>query len=153
MKLMNMRKKLPENKLSNDSISFKFDNFRIINLNFQITKNKPLKPKTVGFKISVSGKHISKQKRILSIIEIKVDDEKLPFTLSLKAGGMFSGIESKNKETLNRLIKINFPAIIFPFVRETIADITRRAGFGSFYLPTINFVALSQSAKQHKIMN
>ncbi|MBW1706391.1 MAG: protein-export chaperone SecB, partial [Deltaproteobacteria bacterium] len=42
------------------------------------------------------------------------------------------------------IAKINCPAILFPFLRECVADITRRAGFNPLILPPINFVELAK---------
>jgi preprotein translocase subunit SecB len=41
-----------------------------------------------------------------------------------------------------RLARINCAAMIFPFLREAIADVTRRAGMSPLLLPPVNFLEL-----------
>lgn len=63
------------------------------------------------------------------------------FTLDVEYGGKFIVSEEEDdSETIDRLSGINCPAIIFPFLREYVADLTRRAGLEPFYFGPINFV-------------
>jgi preprotein translocase subunit SecB len=64
--------------------------------------------------------------------------------------GRFALDEPLAKDDLERLASINCPAIIWPFVRQHLADLTVKAGFSPLLLPVINFVALSQKASSLK---
>jgi len=43
---------------------------------------------------------------------------------------------------LQKLSHINCPAILLPYLREFITDITRRGGLAPVYLPSVNFVEM-----------
>jgi len=43
-------------------------------------------------------------------------------------------------EQIKKVGIVNCAAIIFPYLREHLADLTRRSGLPPFHLPPINFV-------------
>jgi len=47
-----------------------------------------------------------------------------------------------------RIVHINCASIIFPFIRESVADLTRRSGLTPLILDPVNFVALYESSKE-----
>jgi preprotein translocase subunit SecB len=63
-----------------------------------------------------------------------------PFFFDTVLIGTFKAAEGTSSELMEQFAKINCPAMMFPYVRETIADLTRRAGFPPLHLPPINFV-------------
>lgn len=44
-------------------------------------------------------------------------------------------------------IKINAPAIAFPYVRSYVSNLTLQSGFDPIILPSVNFVRLNESQK------
>jgi preprotein translocase subunit SecB len=68
-------------------------------------------------------------------------DDEYPFLFEIKSRAIFKLSENVEKSELDKIIKINCPAIIFPYIRETVADITRRAGFPALHLAPMNFVS------------
>jgi len=58
-------------------------------------------------------------------------------------GGVFLFVdEAPAPNDIVRIAEINCATILFPFVREAIAEITRRAGIGQMLLQPMNFVEL-----------
>jgi preprotein translocase subunit SecB len=47
----------------------------------------------------------------------------------------------------SKFVKMNAPAIAFPFLRSYIAHITLIAGYNPVVLPSVNFVELSRSGE------
>ncbi len=90
------------------------------------------------------------------VIEAKKGSEsdELPFTFRIVMGGVFH-VENADPQHLELMKKVNCPAILFPFLREAIASITRKAGFPPLYIPVINFAGRSSGngpkEKQQKI--
>lgn len=79
------------------------------------------------------------------------DGKDVPFTFDVTMGGQFR-INEDVRGDVDRLSRINAPAIILPFVREFVADLTRRAGCDPLYLPTMNFVeAFAKAGEQKQI--
>ncbi|MCF8076638.1 MAG: protein-export chaperone SecB [Desulfotignum sp.] len=79
---------------------------------------------------------------ITVFFSFKIVDNDAPFMINLVLAGDFrvTGDALEDKDALERLTHINCAACLFPFVREYVADITRRGGFPILYLPSMNFV-------------
>ncbi|KAA9356877.1 MULTISPECIES: protein-export chaperone SecB [Larkinella] len=67
----------------------------------------------------------------------------------IKMGGQFSVAEGVDEKLLENFSDINAPAILFPFVRETIASLTARAGIPTVLVQPFNFVDM-QRRKQNQ---
>lgn len=93
----------------------------------------------------------SDDKNIL-IYNLKVNiSEKKPnpiFTLECIITGVFSIIKEKENMSLEDYCKINAPATLFPFLRETVANVTQRSGLKPFILPPLNIQAVLSSCSQ-----
>jgi preprotein translocase subunit SecB len=74
------------------------------------------------------------------------------YELELIYGGLFK-IESMPPQALEPFLLINCPALIFPFARRLIADITREGGFPPLLLDPIDFSQLYMSKRQQVASN
>jgi preprotein translocase subunit SecB len=62
--------------------------------------------------------------------------------------GLFDSTTEVNDEFINSpFLKINAPAILYPFIRAYISTITINAGLEPIILPTINFAAKAAEKK------
>ncbi len=81
--------------------------------------------------------------------EVKTED-KNEAIIKLDVGivGIFSSDEEGgfDKETIENLVRVQIPAILFPYVRSTITSLFANAGFGSVILPLINMHELAKQA-------
>lgn len=67
----------------------------------------------------------------------------------IKMGGNFEFGENTNIP-LEDFGNINAPAIIFPFIREHLSNVSMKAGIQPILLPPINFVNLAKKKKELK---
>lgn len=122
-----------------EDYSFEFIDCRLINLNFGI---KGVVDKSEDIEINPRFK-IDKEydkKNVKIVLEISLDNEELPFNIDIVMGGLFEFSRDVSKiETIDEIVNINCAAILYPFLRETVADVTRRAGFTPLLLPPVNF--------------
>ncbi|MEO8674860.1 MAG: protein-export chaperone SecB, partial [Casimicrobiaceae bacterium] len=65
------------------------------------------------------------------------------FLVEASQAGIFT-IRGLAPEHLQPVIAINCPNVLFPYLRETLADMVGRAGFPPVHLAPINFEALYQ---------
>lgn len=105
--------------------------------------------KGISYRLKVDSQ-INREKTVLSIslgVESPRREENpdCPFFFDLTMVGVFEFSETVTDELRKQYAAINGPAILFPYVRETLADITRRAGFPPLLLPVMNFVRLAQT--------
>ena len=72
------------------------------------------------------------------------ENPQYPFYFDVTFVGLFEFTESIQEELRKQYATINCPAIIFPYLRETLADLTRRAAFPPLHLPITNFTKFAQ---------
>ncbi len=65
------------------------------------------------------------------------------FKLDLDYGGVFRLLNIP-QEQIHPIVMIECPRLLFPFVRQIVADATRDGGFPPLYIDPIDFVALYQ---------
>ncbi len=69
------------------------------------------------------------------------------YTLDLDYGGLFK-IEKLPPQSMEPFLLINAPALLFPFVRRLVADLTREGGFPPLMMDPIDFAALYVQRQQ-----
>jgi len=75
------------------------------------------------------------------LVSVSSDSDPQPFRFSVVWEGAFVFEEKPLPEELDRIARINCASIIFAYVRESVADLTRRANIPPLNLPPFNFVA------------
>lgn len=79
-------------------------------------------------------------KSYLIKIDVGLTSKDSVFKLNCKAVGFFETTEKINEEfKISSFVKINSPAILFPFIRSYINTITTNSGISPVILPSINF--------------
>lgn len=71
------------------------------------------------------------------------------YKLAVDYGGMFK-LENMPTQSVEPFLLINAPALLFPFVRRLIADLTREGGFPPLMLDPIDFASLYMKRKQQE---
>jgi preprotein translocase subunit SecB len=117
-------------------------NFIINDVNMQIHDTSVDKQKgKMNVKIEVEmGFDENQNKNYAVNFNIALSRENKSFQLSLKASAIFSTqkpIDDEFKES--GFVKINSPAIAFPYVRSFISTLTTNAGINPVILPAYNF--------------
>ncbi len=69
--------------------------------------------------------------------------DKTVFLVEASQAGVFT-IKGVPQDQLQPVLAIHCPTVLFPYVRETLADAVGRAGFPPVHLAPINFEALFQ---------
>ena len=83
-------------------------------------------------------------KKIRVDLQVKTKNEDSPFLFNIVYEGSFEIIseEKPTQHEIDKIGAINCAAIIYPYLREHLADLTRRAGVPAFHLPPVNFVSI-----------
>jgi len=134
---------------------FNFRDFRLIKVQFELKSDKDYKlTKDIEITTTISVNHeLNKENNILKLIMgIDVCGDKLPFSLSVKGIGLFIFPELiKDNASLEKLAHINCAAILFPYLRESVAEMVRRAGLPQLNLPPINFVESYEAERRERL--
>lgn len=92
--------------------------------------------------LTIAVNYDSQKKRLKVDLRIRNKNEDSPFFFDIVYQGFFELSCDKPPEELevDRIGAVNCAAIIFPFAREHLAELTRKAGLPPFMLPPVNFV-------------
>jgi preprotein translocase subunit SecB len=85
---------------------------------------------------------------VTGTVTTKVGERTL-FLVEAKQAGIFQ-VRNLPKESLDLVLSITCPNILFPYARETISDSITRSGFPPFLLAPVNFEALYQQRMQQQ---
>ncbi|MDM8545003.1 protein-export chaperone SecB [Candidatus Venteria ishoeyi] len=105
----------------------------------------------VNFNLSVSSSNQGENlyEVVVNItVTVKMED-KTAFLVELQQAGLFA-IAGFAQEQMPYLINSYCPNILFPFVRETVADLVSRGGFPQLLLEPIDFDSLFQQQVQQQ---
>ena len=83
-------------------------------------------------------------------LAIKCETKSEDKTLFLVEGiynGIFT-IENASKEILDKILLIECPKFLFPFLRSIIANCTREAGFPPLMIAPLDFIGMYESKKK-----
>lgn len=86
---------------------------------------------------------------VLTITVEAKDEDKSLFLVELQQAGIFE-IAGYEGEELGAILGSFCPNILFPYARESIANMIQKGGFPEFVLQPINFDALYLQAKQQQ---
>lgn len=134
-------------------LKIRLEKSRVRSLNFKIKEDTGRGKIPVSIDISYSYKYNYKEKSISSLIFMSTREGRMPFHIEIEYEGIFKLNKQVAKKKVEPFANINCPAILFPFLRECVADITRRAGLNPLILPTMNFVELTKKSKAAKAEN
>jgi preprotein translocase subunit SecB len=97
----------------------------------------------IGIQINVDAKPLAETDVEVSLrLEGKAEHQgNLMFAFELTFAGVFR-IQSVPQESLNAVVLIECPRLLFPFAREIIANAVRNGGFPPLLLDPFDFVAL-----------
>jgi preprotein translocase subunit SecB len=100
-------------------------------------------PPNLRLEVNVNGKEIAKNV-YESAIQFKAEATNkagVIYDLELLYAGLFQ-IEHMPIQAMEQFLLINCPALLFPFLRRIVADLTRDGGFPPLMLDPIDFAAL-----------
>lgn len=114
-----------------------------VNQNYQWEENKAIE---LTHNITVQYGQADETLRVL--VSVSSDAENQPFRFSVAWEGSFVFETMPDKGLLDRVAHINCASIIFPYARECVADLTRRASIPPLNLPPFNFVAMYEEKQK-----
>jgi preprotein translocase subunit SecB len=133
---------------------FSFESLRLLKSHFELNTNfKTPKNEPVEISCRITILHRKKDKTVNVTVSVDSANEKQPFIFNVAVMGIFKFSKLPKKRELEKIVRINCASIIFPYVREMIADLTRRASIAPFHMDPVNFVALYEEKKAESSLN
>lgn len=125
----------------NNKPQFSILDCRVRSISFELNKDfAPRKKAEVTIDIDIGYEYIDEDNILKVIIGVDITGKKF-LNITVKQEGVFK-FDSKPTpdEHLSKTAEITCASILFPFVRETIADLTRRASLPPLLLDPMNFI-------------
>lgn len=132
-------------KKKTKEINMSFADFRISKITFDVIPTEKDKKKTqvkkyYDFEILTTYAYTKENRELISYVIARQKTKNAPFFIEVQGAGRFIFEKNPDEKILHQMSNVNCPSIIFPYIRETIADITRRAGFPPVHLHPVNFM-------------
>jgi preprotein translocase subunit SecB len=118
---------------------------RLVGLAFNVSKDFSESEDGLEFRFDfgISGSYDKDRNEIKVELRVSTPDSTQaawPFLFDVRMVGLFEADIDLEDTVIDQFVRVNCPAIIFPYVREIVSNLTQRAGFPPLYLPVINFV-------------
>lgn len=126
--------------------SFVLKEIFITNILFRLNPTFKSKEGKIEINTSIEVEFTHKGKELSVQVRVELPDGvNTPFSFAVDAVGSFVFKEEPPAVVLEEIARVNCAAMIFPYIREAIADLTRRAGVPPLHLQPVNFVAMKKS--------
>jgi len=118
-------------------------------------EHTPISPESLDLRISLASRAASEStSEVELMVAIEPEEGRQPYRAKVTYLARFRFGDLPEGLTQETLIRRNAAAMLLPFVRQTIADLTGRGSAGPVLLPPINVVALlSQSEPEDQVVD
>lgn len=120
---------------------FRINNMLLLESNFKRINNvqfddQDVPQLNINTEVRVQGKIISVVETV-TLTQTRNNNEQ--FSFMIKMAGVFECIGESKLKNYEEFGKVNGAAIIFPYIREHITNLSMKAGLGLIILPPVNF--------------
>jgi preprotein translocase subunit SecB len=115
---------------------FRINNLILLESKFKRINNVQFEDLNIDTEVSVNNNIIS----VAETVSVKkTHNNTEQFSFLVKMVGIFECIGESQLKDYEKFGKINGAAIIFPYIREHITNLSMKAGLGPIILPPVNF--------------
>lgn len=141
----NGAKGAPEGAPALNSLAQYLKDFSFENPNAPRSLGPQEKAPNIAIQVNVNAKQLAPTDFEVSLtLDAKAGDgDGLLFKLDLEYGGVFR-LMNIPQDQVHPIVMIECPRLLFPFVRQIVANATRDGGYPPLYIDPIDFVALYQ---------
>ena len=120
----------------------RFNGVFLSKLHFELPQ---LKPEEFEYKLSIKDTFKIEGKTLIFTLAIRLYEK-----FELELSGVFETIEGEENFDLEKFADVNAPALLMPYERELISNITSRTPLPHLLLPPINIIALKSKVVNKK---
>lgn len=126
----------------NKQPGIRFVTVLLTKLNFELPH---IKPSEFKYDFNIKDTYKIEGTKLFCILDISLYDK-----FNLELTGIFEAIEGEENLNLEKFAKVNAPALLIPYAREVISNITSRTPLPYLLLPPINVLAMKKNTKSKK---
>ena len=120
---------------------FQFSGYLIDLCSISLTGN-PVSDE-MEFGIDPKGEFDKEQSQFTLTMLVTISDKERNLNLSLRMHGFFN-YEASDMQELRTFIGVSAPALLFPYIRAYVSNITALSGMQPIIMPTLNMVAVGE---------
>ena len=111
--------------------------------------SQPQSNSNINVTVSVDTKHVKDNAHEVTLgIQVKATaTEKTLFLVEASYCGLFALVNIP-QENQDAILRIHCPSLLFPFIRQIVAEAVRNGGFPPLYLNMVDFAAIYQQQMQ-----
>ncbi len=136
-------------KVNNTESGFTINNLILVESSFRRIENVDFSD-TVENELNI-GTEVAVQDNDIIVAEtvtiVQKNEEKEQVNVRVKMVGMFKKVGASDITDLEEFGRVNGAAIIYPYIREHITNLSIKAGIGAIILPPVNFTNANQQKK------
>lgn len=126
---------------------FSFEKYIIEDATIHVSNKKM--DKTINFNFEPKGLIDKDQKTFELALGTFIKDKADSFFIKISAVAIFKYVEDENGNIQMDFLLHNAPAILFPYIRAYIANLSALSGIQTILLPTINMSGLAKDLEQN----
>ncbi len=137
-----------------ETAKFNFVNFRITSVQYSINPNFKMdedQSVDVSTELAVNVNYSDDENLLSMLMGIRLSNPDAPFNFDVQGIAAFKFEQKPSQKAFETLAGINIPAIMYPYMREFIAELTMRGGHTPLHLPPVNFVAIAEQKKKQQV--
>lgn len=129
---------------------FRLQNYTVCSASIKLSGNEI--GEDIKFGIEPEGKIDENEKTLTLTLSVIVKDEQGNFDLNMTINGMFE-YDADDMNELIPYIGMNAPAILFPYIRAYVSNITALSGMQPIILPTLNVEGVGEELIEKMKLN
>ena len=126
--------------------TFRFSKFVVLESYFQMTESSDF---GISIQIEPKGRLLKTDKVFVLAQDLEISEENNKFSIKIKSLAQFDFDEIPEDEASFSFFTINAPAIVFPYIRAYISNLTTLSGLSTITLPTLNLIDMSELLKKN----
>lgn len=138
--------------------AFRFIDYKINNLQLELNENynddigsiEDILSVSVGINIGLNESHSQAMVKLDFALFQDTETDKYPYKINVEMIGYFEIEGNHTEQEVIKLCKINGTAIMFPYIRSAITDLTKISNVTPLILPTINIHKLIEAQDKIK---
>lgn len=126
----------------------RFEDFQVVQAYFKA--DPTIQNKTLNYSINFtpSGRLSRAEGRFILLLGVALTTDTGLFEADLQVRGLFSFDPGHDAESLDKLLTLNTPALVFPYVRAYLGALTALSGLPTVLAPTYNLSSLADPLRQ-----
>ncbi len=103
---------------------------------------------TPDITLTTTAGQSSDNRRGIIKLRVQTKPEQRPlYSIDVEMTALVEVEEGKENMPIEQYIRVSGPAMVYPFIRQVVADLTLKGRFGPLWLNPVNFVAAAQTLR------